>query len=119
MTDCLADGGAGASVSVVRRLRVALLAMVAALVVASCPSVAGAAQTHQLTFSVSNAFGDPEGIAVDDTGGPTNGHIWVADGNGAGCCGSKLQIIDQSGAGLLSAGSCAYDAVCVADSGRG
>jgi hypothetical protein len=59
--------------------RIAVVIALLGLALAA-PTVAHAAQTHTLTGQWGGFFDDAEGVAVDQSGGPTDGNVWVANG---------------------------------------
>jgi len=69
------------------------------VVLLTVPQAAQAAQTHILTGNFGE-FDRPAGLGVDQSGGPTEGHVWVGVGGDGPNQFSFMVIFDSAGNGL-------------------
>jgi hypothetical protein len=67
------------------------------------PAGAQAAQTHTFSTSMDEFFTNPQGIGVDQSGGLTDGHIWVSNSGSESCACPFVTIFTSTGEGIAAA----------------
>jgi hypothetical protein len=78
-----------------------VLALLGVVLAAAAP--AQAAQTHIFSFSAAEFLDDPQGLAVDQSGGPTDGHVWIGNGANGPYNSPVVLITDSAGNGIVTA----------------